>query len=799
MGIPGSANPMLFGGAAAYQINQSLRFNSADSTELTKTFGSSGSSRLMTFSAWVKRSNLTSTNTTTGTKTIFGAKDSSYDRDQIRFEHDASGRGDQLSISLRSYFISTSAVFRDCSAWYHVVIVIDTAQATAADRVKFYVNNSQITSFSTATYPPQNYDVAGFNKSTSSFNIGSDGYPGPTQFFDGYLAEVNFIDGTALTPSSFGETDTITGAWIPKKYSGSYGTNGFYLKFQSSGIGTDSSGNGNNFTASGFSTSGTGTDVMSDTPTNNWCTFNPLVPGASNFSDGNLVVTANSSGSANRGTPFPTFQLPTSGKWYAEFTPSSIGEIQIGLVQGSATIGDTVAGYYRTGTVSVEGTGTVETVASFTNGDVIGVIVNADEQKIRFSKNGTIVTTQEWSYASAPSSTNCYLSFKQGSSSGSCTATVNFGQRAFAYTPPTGFKALSTGNLPEPTIKKGSKYFDTKLYTGNGSTQSISGLEFSPDLVWIKSRTNPATGYYHHLVDAVRGSNGGFLRTLYSNGTEAEDTYPGSTYGGITSLDANGFSLANVGASAFLNNNTTAYAAWAWDANGAGSSNTAGSITSTVSANASAGFSIVTYTGTGSNATVGHGLGVAPSFYVVKNRNTSDQSWYCYHKDLGASYYIYLNLTAAAGTGTAIWNGAPSSSVFTLGTSNAANGSTMTYVAYCFSEVAGYSKFGSYVGNGSSDGPFVFLGFRPAWVMIKDSTGSGNSWYISDNQRNTYNVVNGRLMANLSNDESTSVSICDFTANGFKIRTSDSGWNTSSSTYVFACFAELPFKYSTAR
>jgi hypothetical protein len=299
--------------------------------------------------------------------------------------------------------------------------------------------------------------------------------------------------------------------------------------------------------------------------------------------------------------------------------------------------------------------------------------------------------------------------------------------------------------------------------------------------VWLKCRS---IAYNHRLVDSVQGVGS----TLSSNLTNAAVNSSSE----FTSLDSNGFSITQ-GAGYEFNNNAVPYVAWAWDAGGTGSSNTDGSITSTVSANPTAGFSIATYSGNGTaGATVGHGLGVAPSMIITKARGATSE-WGVYHSALGNTKALLLNQNYDQQTSSLYWNNtSPTSTLFTLGSGSTTNSST-TYVAYCFTEVEGYSKFGSYTGNGSSDGPFVFTNFRPAWIMIKDSTGSGNSWYISDNKRNTYNVVNGRLMANLSNDESTSISICDFTSNGFKIRTSDSGWNTSSSTYIFAAFAEHPF------
>jgi hypothetical protein len=248
-----------------------------------------------------------------------------------------------------------------------------------------------------------------------------------------------------------------------------------------------------------------------------------------------------------------------------------------------------------------------------------------------------------------------------------------------------------------------------------------------------------------------------------------------------------------------MNKNAETYVAWQWKANGAGSSNTAGSITSTVSANTTSGFSIVTYTGTGANATVGHGLGVAPSMIFIKCRNAG-ANWLVYHISLGNTKGVVLNATQAESTDSTYWNNtSPTSTVFSLGSGGAANGNTNTHVAYCFAPVAGYSAFGSYTGNGSADGPFIYTGFKPNFVMVKQTNTSGNSWWMFDGVRSPTNAVYNRLVANLSDAEYSNSSTFDFLSNGFKLRFSDTAWNGSGSTYIYAAFAESPFKYSLAR
>ena len=335
------------------------------------------------------------------------------------------------------------------------------------------------------------------------------------------------------------------------------------------------------------------------------------------------------------------------------------------------------------------------------------------------------------------------------------------------------------------TIVNGSKVMQAVLYTGTGATQTIN-CGFQPDLVWIKSRS-AATD--NKLTDSVRGAT----KALISNSTGAETT--DST--GITAFTSTGFTL---GSSSVYNNSGATYVAWCWNAgSGTTSSNTAGSITSTVSVNASAGFSVVTYTGTGANATVGHGLGVAPKMIIVKQRNGTF-TWRVYHASLANTQVLYLSATDAATTETTTWNSTtPTSTVFSVGTGAGANGNTNTYVAYCWSEIAGFSKFGSYTGNGSADGPFVYLGFRPEFVLVKSSSLAQN-WTIYDTSRSPYNAADLLLFPMSSTAEilDTGQSI-DLVSNGFKIRNSNANENTNGATYIYMAFAENPFRNSLAR
>jgi hypothetical protein len=335
---------------------------------------------------------------------------------------------------------------------------------------------------------------------------------------------------------------------------------------------------------------------------------------------------------------------------------------------------------------------------------------------------------------------------------------------------------------------------DVALYTGTGSSQAITGLEFSPDFVWIKNRASG--GSSHALFDIVRGAD----KRLRSNGADAE--LSPAIYGTLSSFDSNGFTVAP-GSSDDIEtcNLNDTYVGWTWDAGSSTVSNTDGSITSSVRANPSAGFSIVSYTGTSANATVGHGLGVTPSLLIVKNSD-GVYNWRVWHKQLSSTEVLWLNTTDAVQTGqTTMWNSTlPSSTVFNLGTNAGVNLSTNNYVAYCFAPVDGYSSFGSYVGNGSTDGPFVYTGFRPRWLMIKESSAGDDPghWMIIDTARSVGNQANNRLHADLSNSEYAN-SGPDILSNGFKLRNESAIGNFSGVTYIYAAFAEHPFQYARAR
>jgi hypothetical protein len=339
------------------------------------------------------------------------------------------------------------------------------------------------------------------------------------------------------------------------------------------------------------------------------------------------------------------------------------------------------------------------------------------------------------------------------------------------------------------TINDPTDYFNTKLYTGTGASNSITGIGFEPDLTWIKSRS--VTGSGHRWHDSVRGA--GNMIASDSTGAEFDDSAL------FTSFDTDGFTVAGTGSS--YNGSSQTYASWNWLASNTTASNTNGSITSTVSANTTSGFSIVSYTGTGSNATIGHGLGTTPSMIIVKERDNVN-NWFVYHSSLGATKQLILQETDAEASFTATWNDTePTSSVFSVGTNLGTNRSGGGLIAYCFAEKKGYSKFGSYTGNGSTDGPFLYTGFKPAWFMAKRTDSTGN-WHMHDNTRDVDNGVTFELRANTTDAEVDVFAVtgehrADFLSNGIKTRTTGAAVNASGGSYIYMAFAESPFTTST--
>jgi len=569
----------------------------------------------------------------------------------------------------------------------------------------------------------------------------------------------------------------------------------------------DASGNKNNWTANNINSnasSETTYDIMNDVPTltdedtANFATLNSTAPsyrasGTSTISNANLTSTDNASsyGLASVGT------MPmTSGKWYWEVDATSIGGSYgyIGIAKadtlslGSSNIEGYIysnLGYKASGAAAFAGIPSTAYGASWTTGDVIGVALDMDAGTLVFYKNGV---SQGTAYTGI---TGEYVSgLGDGQTATAYTFNINFGQRPFKYTPPTGYKKLNTYNLPDSTIKDGSQYMNTVLYTGDDSAdRAITGVGFSPDFVWLKTRNIARS---HWLIDSVRGTS-----VALSSDTTSSDT---NLVGEFDSFDSDGFTISHVSGQGRLNYTGRTYVGWNWRGSDSSPvSNTDGTITSTVSANTDSGFSVVTYTGNSTaGSTVGHGLNAKPDMILLKSRSDAD-NWRGYHSALGATKDIILNTYNGASTNSSRWNNTePTSSVFTIGIDDGVNENGDNFVAYCFAEVEGFSKFGKYISNASTDGPFVYTGFRPAFVLIKRTTYTGDNWVIYDSSRNTYNVTEQELYPNTSSAEVTGQDI-DFVSNGFKIRSSNGLINGGTSDYIYMAFAENPFKHSLAR
>ena len=500
--------------------------------------------------------------------------------------------------------------------------------------------------------------------------------------------------------------------------------------------------------------------------------------------------------------------MVNSGKWYAEYIwESNIrGMCGIGVadVNRDSWLGDTAdgIGYYYSGLL-YSNNATLDTYSSYAVDDVIGIALDLDSgtPTVKFYKNNSLEGTENLPAAFIDGSYVTFgvghtdnasvMNFGQDSSfAGNLTAQGNGGTgEDFYYTPPAGFKALNTDNLPDPAIADPTKHFNTVLYTGNATIRNITDVGFQSDFTWIKMRD---AAYPNNIFDSIRGDD---LR-LQSNNNFAE----ASAANTVTFGNANGFSLGTDSGDFGVNKNTSTFVAWNWDMGGSNATNTNGSITSTVRANTTYGQSIVSYTGNATaGATVGHGLSSAPDMIILKDRDAIN-SWRVYSSEIPNTQHLILNDTNALVTGTHWNNTTATSSVFSLGSNDAVNGAR-GFIAYCFHSVEGYSKIGTYASNNSTDGPFVYLGFTPAFIMLK-CTNATDNWNLYDIKRNGYNGTGGtyQLRADTTAAGFTAAgTMVDLVSNGMKIRTNDPGTNGLSRNYIYLAFAESPFKTSRAR
>lgn len=610
-----------------------------------------------------------------------------------------------------------------------------------------YVNGATVGIATTST----NYNYS--EGATNGLYIGGFYTVGPSEYFDGYMQDLRIYKGVAKYTGGFD---------VPRPY-----------------------------TPVGIAD----WRAVPDTTANNFATLNPLDKRSTGLSlaSSNLYL---SGGVLNEWSTIKGNIGVSTGKWYWEISNifrTGGGSNSLGAVEQSHRVeGDIYIGKPGFGVGYGYGDGVVLTTT-----DVVGITLDMSNGVLTWYKNGVQVQTQSgisgsWMPAISHAQTNpyCVINFGQNPTfSGSTTAgtfTDSNGKGLFKYQPPSGFLALCEDNLPTPAIADPGKHFKTVLYTGdNADSRSIVGVGFTPDLVWIKQRNSAEN---NQLQDSVRGAT----NRLFSNLTSAEILDTGS----LLSFDSNGFSL---GTADNYNGLNGTYVAWCWRA-GAGttSTNTNGSIPSVVSVNQDAGFSIVSYRGTGANATVGHGLGKVPKFMMIKNRTAVD-GWINYHSTFGGTNHLQLNTTAGIATDSTVFNNtSPTSNVFSVGTVTNTNGSGVNLIAYCWAEIEGYSKFGSYVGNGSADGPFVFTNGKPAFVMIK-RTDSVSNWLIFDSSRNSTNPNLAYLVPNATDIESLSGGDMDFLSNGFKIRNTSAALNASGGTYIFVAFAESPYTTANAK
>jgi len=847
---------------------QSLRFEDGDSSYLYRTPSSAGNRRTFTFSAWIKRGNLDANNVGGGSDTTVMSAGTSDIFSVLRF---VSQSFTTLKDVLQLYTWDGSAdyseendkSFRDVSAWYHIVMAVDTTQSTAGNRVKFYINGTLQTAIKQYyAQVPQNHETS-FNSTEAHWigrNVNSTG-----RYFDGYMAEINFVDGTQYDASYFGETKN--GVWIAKTPNVTYGTNGFRLQFKevggsanASGIGADTSGNGNHFSIGGL---GGHDSNWADSPENNFCILNPLhyLTASSHMSEGNLQLTHESTAHrANIGS-----MLPETGKWYFEVynktdTAGSTVAIGVGLQDISkavtyATGADNYVFYSNNNNARFTAntsTTTLSTDGTYTPGAgaVIQVAYDADSGKLFIGLNNTYIAADAGNDGDPANGNNPtatlstslkYLPFVGVYNN---EATANFGQDStfdntisaggntdengigdFKYAVPSGFLALCTSNMPEPTIGPNSEtqaddHHNTVLYTGNGGTLSVSGFGHQPDWLWIKSLS--ITGN-HRLTDSTRGVSANVIAQALDE--EKGDSDPED----IDSFDSDGFTVTQATYDDF-NDSGDSYVAWSWKANGGTTtSHSAGDNSATEAsvsqANTTSGFSIVTYTGDTSGhgstypSTFNHGLGKTPRMIWTKSRSTN-YSWAVYHEDMntGSSYNHTIELDssdARSSANNAYWGGNTmtlNNNLFSIGSDNTTGANGVTYVAYLFADVEGYSKIGKYTGNGDNDGPFVYTGFRPAWVLIKNITSALN-WSLYDDTRfgvgttQTINPVMSHIVVNNNNAEFDSVSYptIDIVSNGFKVRIGGTGSTiaqnlnkSSSDVFIYMAFAHQPFKYANA-
>ncbi len=832
------------GGADFYdhQIANSVRLYRAGAnsgSKLTRTPGSTGTSRrIYTLSTWIKRGGSGELGQ------LMTAQESSSTNYVDELVLRPSGENEALAFygkggNAGGASLKTNASLRDHSAWYHIMVAVDTTQGTDTNRVKIYLNG-ELQTLASTTYPAQNYDGGWGNNREMAIGWGTganNGYP-----YDGLMAETIYIDGTAQAVTDLGESKN--GVWIPKDPSGlTFGDNGFWLKYESSSdLGNDSSGNNNDFSVTNISAH----DQMLDSPTfnsssngGNFATLNPLASLAGiTFTEGNLKEVDNNSGWQSAWSTMAA----KSGKFYfeAEYTTGSRDRGYIGVAQTKdlATYQDSYyagqtnnsAGWYSAnGSVYINTSTTGTTLNTYTTNDIVGCAIDIDNGYVYFSKNGTWEDsgnpasgssgTGGFSLSNATSGDPWHLIVsnwgaqfivnygQEGTFAGETTAGGNSdtnGYGNFKYTVPSGYSALCTGALPianeiDPAQTDDNypqKLFDAQLWTGDGNSGrsiTISGAK-KPSLSVIKQRNSSNSWNVW-----TQGYNSGDYDSFGEfNSDGAWNANQGASGPYTADPTASALTLTAYGQ---VNANTDTYLNYRWVANGGTTStNSTGSVNVTQEVDPSGGFSISSYSGAGGTGNIGHGLSSAPTFVIIKQTNGTN-SWVVYAKgaqDSGA-LFAYLDTNSIFQSATIFGNTEPSSTLVYLGDNNEVNHSGRDYLAFCWANVEGYIKSGFYTGNANTDGPYVYTGFKPALVIVR-YIGLGESWVVLDNERDGYNVTNKNVRLNSNVDEASgSTYNVDFLSNGFKPRTTWEGLNGSGYRIVYLAMAKNPFKYATAR
>ena len=773
-----------------FAVGASCRFDSGDSDFLSRTFDASDR-KTWTFSTWVKRGKVDVNGHIFGTQPASGA--TTANSGVLIF-----GSANTLQFNAGgTTYLATDRLFLDTSSWHNIVLTWDTTDATAGDRVRIYYDGVELTNFSTDTNPALNFE--GGVQTNVEHGIGQREPAGDIPY-DGYLAETVFIDGTAYAASSFGETDTSTGRWIPKDVSGlTFGTNGTYLAYASeNNLGDDTSGEGNDWAETNLDSTN-GSNQMYDTPSQNFNVMDGgwdstgiswIQPLAAGLTQGNLTYTQSSGNPSG-----PAFMGASTGKWYVEIgidtmvvgaNTMAFGIIDLNnLIADNSIYGENAFGYRNydsAGGTTSGSTGQKNVRGDFTtfgtgyvSGDVFQIAMDLDAGHMWFAKNDTWMGSGDPSAGTNPAITGIFggpniskwaiaLIFN---ASHSCT--FNFGQWRyfdgatttldataggyFRYTPPTDFIAFQQDNLP-------------------ANTAGITGFS------WIKNRD--ATDN-HILQTRVTG----IYNYVESNTTDGQDTDTNS----VQRFLQQGVQIGNMDA---VNTSAESYVLWQWANDGAETSNGDGAITTTIRANTAAGFSMGTYTGDNAavSSTIGHGLGVTPELVIVKPLERSS-SWTLWHTSLSANKILQIDHNGAEVTPNAGYISAVSSTTITLAknlNNNAVN-LVEEYVFYAWFPVEGYSSFGSYVGNGDADGPFVCTGFRPSYLFQKKFSAVG-SYTLVDNKRDPFNPLDDFLVVDDTDGTNTGATQ-DFLANGFKLRSTFQ--NTDTADYIYIAFAENPF------